>query len=135
MKKIGGEARSDTGPEGSCGSQSQRRRAHINNNIRTLKRVRRTHDKFLALNLNSEDGSGPNLPPELPEPVDADDDIDVQVDERPWRTRGTGLEVGEQDANDCLHWMGSKVLEHVGFQGSFTTLLSGVTRTGLTWVW
>lgn len=89
----------------------------LNNNIRTIRRVRRTHDKFLALNINADDGSGqPAMEP--PEPVvdEQDIDVDVVIDERPWRSRGTGLEVGEMDADDCLHWMGHKVLEHAGFQ-------------------
>ena len=100
----------------------------VNNNIRTLRRVRRTHDKFLALNLSSEEGAGAGSgsvePPEPrilnnivgPGVADDDADVDVNFDERPWRTRGTELEIGERDADDCLHWMGTKVLEHAGFQ-------------------
>lgn len=89
----------------------------INNNIRTIRRVRRTHDKFLALNLSADDGTGQAML-EPPEPVmdERDIDVDVVLDERPWRSRGTGVEIGERDADDCLHWMGTKVLEHAGFQ-------------------
>ena len=92
----------------------------LNSNIRTQRRIRRTHDKFLALNLNNEDNSGMG-----PDAMDVsmnmgmdDDDTtaDIQIDERPWRTRGTGLEVGEQDASDCLTWASHKIIEHAGFQ-------------------
>ncbi|KZT72342.1 hypothetical protein DAEQUDRAFT_755185 [Daedalea quercina L-15889] len=88
---------------------------HMNNNIRTLRRVRTTHAKFAALsqNQNAEEGGGPVAPAE---PV-PDDVVDV-LDERPWKPIGSGIEVGEEHANDCLHWMGSKVLEHAGFQGT-----------------
>lgn len=116
-------------PPESAGQQPRSLLGLVNNNIRSLRRVRRTHDKFLALNLGSEEGSGPNgggsvEPPEFripaginaPGDVEDDADLDANVDERPWRTRGTGLQIGEQDADDCLHWMGSKILEHSGFQ-------------------
>ncbi|KLO15147.1 hypothetical protein SCHPADRAFT_939009 [Schizopora paradoxa] len=96
---------------------------YINNNIRTLKRVRRTHDKFLALNLASEDGAtGPNgqplmEPPEAP-PLGVEDEVDVQVDDRPWRSRGTDVVVEGEEADECMHWIGTKILEHSGFQST-----------------
>jgi len=91
----------------------------INGNIKTLKRVRRTHAKFAALSLNTEEGD---------EPPDVGEDgiVDEVIDERPWRARYTGLrqakgqvelEVGEKNADQCLKWMNRKVLEHAGFQG------------------
>ncbi|KAG9312248.1 hypothetical protein JVU11DRAFT_7549 [Chiua virens] len=108
----------------------------MNSNIRTLKRVRRTHTKFVALNLNAEDGggAGPDEPPETVE----DDPMDEFVDERPWRTLvglkgddiAAGVELGGEQAVHCLRWMDGKVLEHAGFQGtSASTLdvLTGVT--------
>lgn len=91
---------------------------HMNNNIRTLRRVRTTHAKFAALSQSTEEGgSGAGAPPVVPvEPV-PDEEEDV-LDERPWRPIGSGVEIGEEHADDCLHWMGSKVLEHAGFQGT-----------------
>ncbi|KZT01472.1 uncharacterized protein LAESUDRAFT_478191 [Laetiporus sulphureus 93-53] len=86
---------------------------HINNNIRTLRRVRTTHAKFAALSQSNEDGAAPAMPAELPS-----DDVEDVLDERPWRPTGTGIEVGAENADDCLHWMDSKVLEHAGFQGT-----------------
>ena len=50
-----------------------------------------------------------------------DTTADVHIDERPWRTRGTGLEVGEQDASDCLTWASQKIIEHSGFQSKSQT--------------
>lgn len=92
---------------------------HMNNNIRTLRRVRTTHAKFAALSQSTEEGGGGGgggAPPVVPaEPVP--DEEEGVLDERPWRPIGSGIEVGEEHANDCLHWMGSKVLEHAGFQG------------------
>lgn len=95
----------------------------MNSNIKTLKRVRRTHAKFAALNLNAEDGGGVDLdePPETAE----DDPVDEFVDERPWKTLvglkcgdiESGVELGGERAVHCLRWMNGKVLEHAGFQG------------------
>jgi transcriptional activator SPT7 len=88
----------------------------MNTNIRTMKRVRWTHAKFAALNLNSNNedsdwSSGPAV-------TIAEDEADDIIDERPWR-RASGIEIGEETATDCMHWMGEKVLEHAGFQGRF----------------
>ena len=52
----------------------------------------------------------------------------TKIDEEPWTVwrgkRGkiknlSGVEIGEANAADCLHWAGNKILEHVGFQGMF----------------
>ena len=95
----------------------------MNSNIRTLKRVRRTHTKFAALNLNAEDGGvvGTDEPPDMAE----DDPVDEFVDERPWKAliglkasdMEGGVELGGEQAVHCLRWMNGKVLEHAGFQG------------------
>ncbi|KAI6007732.1 hypothetical protein F5J12DRAFT_830397 [Pisolithus orientalis] len=120
----------------------------MNTNIKTLKRVRRTHTKFAALGFNAgEDGAGtggapgvglgvggterediPDPETELPEEV---------VDGRPWllRLRGAGgktvarggIEIGERAAGSCLKWMNRKVLEHVGFQGTSNAALDDLT--------
>jgi len=100
----------------------------MNSNIKTLKRVRRTHAKFAALNLTAEDGGGADLdePPETAE----DDPVDEFVDERPWKAlvglKGgdieSGIELGGEPAVHCLRWMNGKVLEHAGFQGECSQL-------------
>ncbi|KAH9935133.1 uncharacterized protein BXZ73DRAFT_100523 [Epithele typhae] len=87
---------------------------HMNNNVRTLRRVRTTHAKFTALQQSLEDGNGLSAPPIN----DIPDDVDDVMDELPWKPVGRGIEMGEEHANDCLHWMGRKVLEHAGFQGT-----------------
>jgi transcriptional activator SPT7 len=55
-----------------------------------------------------------------------DEGLDDKIDEEPWTAgRGkkgkvkniSGVEIGEANATDCLHWAGNKILEHVGFQG------------------
>ncbi|KAI5986876.1 hypothetical protein EDD15DRAFT_2470606 [Pisolithus albus] len=132
-------------------SQSGTLLSLMNTNIKTLKRVRRTHTKFTALGFNAgEDGAGtgalgvnlgvggvgagteredvPDPETELPEEV---------IDERPWltRLRGAGgktiarggIEIGERAAGSCLKWMNRKVLEHVGFQGASSGALDVLT--------
>lgn len=81
--------------------------------------MRRTHDKFLALNLNNDDAnnSGVAAPIVIPEPLAEEEEIDVRIDERPWRPPIDSTEIFAESADDCLHWMGTKVLEHAGFQG------------------
>ena len=87
---------------------------HMNNNIKTMRKLRTTHAKLSALNQNNEDGTG--QPSEFLIPPS--EDVEEAIDERPWRTRGSGIEIGAENADDCLHWAGTKVLEHVGFQGA-----------------
>ncbi|CDO69432.1 hypothetical protein BN946_scf184791.g27 [Trametes cinnabarina] len=96
---------------------------HMNNNIRTLRRVRTTHAKYSSLIQSAEDGGGFAPPPvqDIPE------ELDDALDERPWKPPGAGLELGVENADDCLHWMGSKVLEHAGFQGSSKMALDVLT--------
>lgn len=104
---------------------------HMNNNIRTVRRVRDTHARLTVLKETSaEDGSGAGGQPPEPLPPPSLDDSDDAVDDRPWRVGASGLDIGEQTADDCMHWMGSKVLEHAGFQGSSKValdVLAGVT--------
>ncbi|OCH89427.1 hypothetical protein OBBRIDRAFT_819742 [Obba rivulosa] len=85
----------------------------MNNNIRTLRRVQTTHAKFGALQQQAEDGTGTAQPA-----VQPPEEVEEALDERPWKPVGTGLDLGEENADDCLHWMGKKVLEHAGFQGT-----------------
>ncbi|KAI0800213.1 hypothetical protein C8Q74DRAFT_1363991 [Fomes fomentarius] len=87
---------------------------HMNNNIRTLRRVRTTHAKFSALNQSMEENGGMAQPP-VP---DAAEDLDDVLDEQLWKPVGSGIEMGQENANECLRWMGGKVLEHAGFQGT-----------------
>ncbi|OBZ69870.1 hypothetical protein A0H81_10152, partial [Grifola frondosa] len=86
---------------------------HMNNNIRMLRRVRTTHAKFAALNQSLEESGGSIQPQDLPA-----DEVEDVLDERPWKPVGSGIEMGAENADGCLHWMGSKVLEHAGFQGT-----------------
>ncbi|OJT07920.1 Transcriptional activator spt7 [Trametes pubescens] len=89
---------------------------HMNNNIRTLRRVRTTHAKYSSLIQSAEENGGFAMPPVQ----DIAEELDDVVDERPWKppSAAAGLELGAENADDCLHWMGSKVLEHTGFQGA-----------------
>ena len=110
-----------------------------------MKRVRHTHAKFAALNLNSSNneeaegglsdigGFGSGGVGGEEEGVGIDDD---KVDERPWSLKGKrkvkGVEIGEENAADCVRWMGGKVLEHAGFQGLFC-FVSRVCALALLW--
>lgn len=99
----------------------------MNNNIRTMKRVRSTHAKFAALNQNQERNEDSGESPEpvsgggggIPEAIVEEGEEEIMVDERPWKSPGKGIEIGEAQAEDCLGWMGGKVLEHSGFQGEY----------------
>ncbi len=102
---------------------------HMNGNIRTMRKVRSVYTKFAALNINNEDGTGPTQPHEFLSPPA--EDVEEVIDDRPWRISGSEGEVGEQNADDCMHWMGSKVLEHAGFQGLFYFVLSRTTGNDL----
>ncbi|KAJ4471549.1 SAGA complex protein [Lentinula aciculospora] len=131
----------------------------MNNNVRTIKRVRHTHARFAALGLTKDTGTGNedgevgdatpgfnattavSVGPSLgtgglgADPMDVEEAVDDRVDERPWgipTRRGrklSGIEMGSENADDCLRWMNGKVLEHAGFQGTSKTaldVLSGV---------
>ncbi|EPQ55264.1 hypothetical protein GLOTRDRAFT_138865 [Gloeophyllum trabeum ATCC 11539] len=108
----------------------------LNDNIRTIKRVRRAHAKLAALNSTMQQNQGGNeeggasIAPEPPDLSAVAADIDDTVDERPWKPIAAGLELGEELADDCLHWAGKKILEHAGFQGTSKAaldVLAGVT--------
>ena len=114
----------------------------MNNNIKTMRRLRHTHAKFVALNASTaapedEDGvdaalygglasaTPGNRAPVLAgmhvgSGVGEDDMVDDKIDERPWMVTGGilkgGIEIGEENAVNCLHWTTNKILEHIGFQ-------------------
>ncbi|KAK0205982.1 hypothetical protein DFS33DRAFT_1311529 [Desarmillaria ectypa] len=106
----------------------------MNNNIRTMRRVRHTHAKFSALGGTGTEDSDSSLG-EPPGGVVVPDEeaAVVDVDGRPWslgKTRVRIEDIGEKNSTDCLQWMSKKVLEHSGFQGtsqSALDVLAGVT--------
>ena len=61
--------------------------------------------------------------------VGDDEIVDDRIDEAPWtpgkrkgkrRTKPlSGVEIGAENASDCLNWSTNKILEHEGFQGAF----------------
>jgi transcriptional activator SPT7 len=83
-----------------------------------MRRVRRTHAKFAALNHNAVQDD-PDNPVDVPDLGGVGDDVDDRIDLRPWKVpKGlSGVDLGEKMASECLDWMGKKVLEHAGFQG------------------
>ncbi|KAF8532180.1 hypothetical protein JB92DRAFT_3104283 [Gautieria morchelliformis] len=93
----------------------------MNKNIATMVRVRRTHAKFVTLNAAAE-SSNPVVP--APEPASEHEADEMVLDEEEWRTQG---EVNWEAGDECLSWMGSKVLQHAGFQGSSTAALNVLT--------
>ncbi|KAJ7346467.1 hypothetical protein DFH08DRAFT_700766 [Mycena albidolilacea] len=127
--------------------------ALMNNNIRTMRRLRHTHARFAALGLSAGapatdefDQGGmppPPLPPlglppaplqagllSMPELPEREEDAVVgenEVDDRPWGIElddePPDIEVGAANADQCMRWMGSKVLEHAGFQGTSNVAL------------
>ena len=125
--------------------------AMMNANITTQRRMRRTHAKFVALGAatsaannssnnnagaGAEDADGAEVPTvTLGGDVDGSEDAEViAVDERPWPvprpTRKETLQegfvdpspdIGEKAAEKCMQWVNRKILEHIGFQGAFSS--------------
>jgi len=65
--------------------------------------------------------------------VGDDEIVDDRIDEAPWApvkrkgkrktsSRLSGIDIGEENASDCLHWSTNKILEHEGFQGALLFL-------------
>jgi len=132
----------------------------MNNNIKMMRRIRHTHTKYVALNAltapEDDDGVENNLygnlgsavpgarlpgtsmhPGMQGNPMAEDDMVDDRIDERPWmigqgnaKRIPSGIDIGEDNAMDCLDWATEKILEHIGFQGTSKVardVLSGVT--------
>jgi transcriptional activator SPT7 len=119
----------------------------MNTNIKTMRRLRHTHAKFAALNAatappeDEEQGAesgmftatgpgtaqrplGTATAPPLSFGMVDDDVVDEKIDEEPWtagkgkgKSKVSGIELGEENAMDCMHWSTNKILEHAGFQG------------------
>lgn len=96
--------------------------ALMNGNIIAMRRLRRTHAKFAALDESNKDESGGDEEMRKAAAEGMMEDMpEIKVDGRSWRKKvglKKGVEVGEAQSEDCLKWMGQKVLEHVGFQGT-----------------
>jgi transcriptional activator SPT7 len=92
---------------------------HMNNNIRTFHRMQDAHSKLSILKesiaADEAQQGGDSRPTFVQPPVLKD--MDDHVDDRPWRATASGLDLGEENSNDCLRWMSSKVLQHAGFHG------------------
>ncbi|EKM53685.1 uncharacterized protein PHACADRAFT_47290, partial [Phanerochaete carnosa HHB-10118-sp] len=86
----------------------------MNDNVRTLRRVRDVHARLTVLKETADDPTS-GEPSLLLPPVD---DIEDPIDDQPWSIQASGDDIGEEHADDCMHWMSSKVLEHAGFQGT-----------------
>jgi transcriptional activator SPT7 len=117
----------------------------MNSNIHTIKRVRRAHAKYAALGLTAagpanEDGETDGAVPVIQQPIPlafpggagtADEDLgvgavieDTTVDERAWKIKRGGVEIGAENADSCLNWVNGKILHHAGFQGGSKNALS-----------
>lgn len=77
-----------------------------------MARVRRTHAKFVAVNAAADSTNAAVPAPEPASELEAGDEAMLKEDT--WSAQG---EVGWEAADDCLSWMGTKVLQHAGFQG------------------
>ena len=103
----------------------------MNTNLTTMRHLRVTHSKFSNLKeskevTNEESGlalPGPSAFGGPPEPPDFSGgpiltNLEPLSNVNPWSRRSEeGYDVSPQEAENCLHWMGEKVLEHSGFQG------------------
>ncbi|KAH6897911.1 SAGA complex protein [Coprinopsis sp. MPI-PUGE-AT-0042] len=109
----------------------------MNTNIKTMRRLRQTHNKLAAVvssvtnpdDPEGEAGLGTSIP-DHQLPATEDEATEDKLDERHWVDRvqaGGRLDVGEDSAHDCLGWMSGKVLEHSGFQGTSKGALEVLT--------
>lgn len=95
----------------------------MENNISSLKHIRKTHSQLAALIQDKEEGGAGSLdykPPLLDPPkrnVGAEIDWSVPL-------ASSGIEIGEKIAKDCVGWMSGMVVEHVGFQGKFSFIIT-----------
>jgi len=128
----------------------------MNNNIKTMRRVRHTHAKFAALNAatapqEDEDGAetgvfgvASGVPGQRPPAtttlltagfgIGEEDVVNDKIDESPWtlgrgkgKSKLSGIDIGEENATDCLTWASEKMLEHAGFQGTSKVALDVLT--------
>ncbi|KAJ2917713.1 hypothetical protein MD484_g2706, partial [Candolleomyces efflorescens] len=112
----------------------------MNNNIKTMKRVRQTHAKLASLAATTAQPDDPDAPegglggPSTSmggigglggiQPPTLDEEVqDDKIDERHWADLVRGnkkgkLRIDEERANGCIRWVGEKVLDHAGFQGA-----------------
>ncbi|RXW25716.1 hypothetical protein EST38_g158 [Candolleomyces aberdarensis] len=118
----------------------------MNNNIKTMRRVRQTHAKLASLAASTAQPDDPDAPegglggPSTSlggigglaggiQPPTSDEDLqDDKIDERHWAdiVRGSKkgkLRIDEERANGCIRWVGEKILEHAGFQGTSRSAL------------
>ena len=107
----------------------------INKNITTMRHLRVTHTKFSSLKETketvNEEGAlalpGPSVSGGPQEPLDFSGgpiltNLEPLSNINPWSRRSEeGCDIGPQEAESSLHWMGEKVLEHSGFQGRYLT--------------
>jgi len=115
----------------------------INKNLTTMRHLRVTHSKFSSLKESKEaatEEGGLALPgPSAtfggpPEPLDYSGgpiltNLEPLSNINPWSRRSDeDYDVGPQDAGNCLHWMGEKVLEHAGFQGKYLICFTACRR-------
>jgi transcriptional activator SPT7 len=111
----------------------------INKNITTMRHLRVTHSRFSSLKETKEatnDEGGLALPgPSAsfggpPEPLDFSGgpiltNLEPLSNINPWSRRlDEDCDYGPREAENCLHWVGEKVLEHAGFQGRNTIYIA-----------
>ena len=104
----------------------------MNKNITTMRHLRVTHSKFSSLKESKEttnEEGGLALPgPSAsfagpPEPLDFSGgpiltNLEPLSNFNPWSGQiDEGADIGPREAENCLHWVGEKLLEHAGFQG------------------
>lgn len=94
---------------------------HMNNNIRTFRRIQNAYAKLAVLKetiaADEAQQAGDSRSTFLPSI--SFNDVEGVVDDRPWIPSTSGIDLGEENANDCLRWTSSKVLQHAGFQGKY----------------
>lgn len=102
--------------------------ARMNNNINSIRRVRAAHARFSQIvEAGEDDANGPGGGGAIGgggAGIDAPMEVEGGCWTLPGGTDGAhGVDVGSRAAEQCMRWASSKVLEHVGFEGTSNAAL------------
>ncbi|KZT33790.1 hypothetical protein SISSUDRAFT_1027315 [Sistotremastrum suecicum HHB10207 ss-3] len=121
----------------------------MNTNIRTLRKLRTVHQSYSQVTRDQEqretgdiEGAPSGLAPpsfleappiekELILPVEPEDSARIRSRERPWRPSAV---IGSEEADECVRWSCSKVLEHTTFQGTSSMALDVLTSLAVDYI-
>ncbi|KZV63639.1 hypothetical protein PENSPDRAFT_757821 [Peniophora sp. CONT] len=124
--QLAGKKRKRTRPRAVPPPRESSLLAHMNRNIDSIRRVRAAHARFAQIVEAGEDdanggggaigGGGAG--------IDAPLEVEGGAYTLPGGPSGAhGVDIGSRAAEQCMRWTSSKVLEHVGFEGTSVAAL------------